>query len=123
MKWLRRMTQLVHGHLNLNVQGCDDSFLWAFPAYVKQCTAGAPWAVRCTYSVVDAWTRMRQGEGVTGTLDSSESCSKSKPGKLTALDIPQALQHAYDYMTRSPGMRASEGIHQYKLQRPLPVLC
>jgi hypothetical protein len=67
-------------------QGCDESFLSAFPPFVFEYTGGIPRLILWTYTVVFAWTYCRfERDGPTAK-------------KLTAQDILQALEHVFDYL-------------------------
>ncbi len=67
-------------------QGCDDSFLSAFPPFVFEYTGGIPRSILWTYTIVHAWTCIR----------SKRDGTRAK--KLTVEDIPQALKHVFDYL-------------------------
>lgn len=68
------------------LQGCDDSFLAAFPPMVFEYTGGIPRLILWTYMIVFAWTHIRH----------SRDGDRAK--KLTVGDIPQALEHVFDYL-------------------------
>ncbi len=69
-------------------QGCDDSFLSAFPSVVFEHTGGIPRLILLTYTIVHAWTCIRSKRDGT------------RANKLTVEDIPQALKHVFDYLYR-----------------------
>ena len=67
-------------------QGCDGSFLSAFPPFVFEHTGGIPRLILWTYTIVHAWTCIRSKRDGTGA------------NKLTVEDIPQALEHVFNYL-------------------------
>ncbi len=69
-------------------QGCDGSFLSAFPSVVFEHTGGIPRLILLTYTIVHAWTCIRSKRDGT------------RANKLTVEDIPQALKHVFDYLYR-----------------------
>ena len=67
-------------------QGCDGSFLSAFPPFVFEHTGGIPRLILWTYTIVHAWTYYRFERDGT------------RANKLTVEDIPQALEHVFNYL-------------------------
>ncbi len=88
------------------LQGCDGSFLSAFPSVVFEHTGGIPRLILLTYTIVHAWTCIRSKRDGT------------RANKLTVEDIPQALKHVFDYLYHRhqvcccsvPAQRAMKGV-------------